>query len=224
MAMSGELRYVRAPVPVRFPESELVPETKLRLRLRTLLFDFLTLAFAERATIGCDQFVYWDPTDPRACLAPDAFVRLGEPDHLFSSWKVWERGAPELAIEVISEDDQRDRNWQLKLERYRKLGVRELLRFESASPDRPLRIWDCIEGDLVERELTKRPAPSRVLPGHWLLVSEPDLGQVLRLSRDAVGLQLYPTSTERQLSAEARVRELEAELASRLEEPPHGPL
>lgn len=215
MAMSGELRYVRAPIPVRFPESELVPETKLHLELRTLLYDFLKLAFADRATIGCDQFVYWDPTDPQACLAPDAFVRLGQPDHLFKSWKVWERGAPELAIEVISDDDQGDRNWQLKLERYRKLGVRELLRFDPTAQDRPLRIWDSVEGDLVEREITARSAQSRVLPGHWLLVVNPDLGQVLRLSHDELGSELHATSAELQLSAEKRIRELEAELARR---------
>jgi len=214
MAMSGQLRYVRAPVPVRFPESELVPETKLHFRLRTLLFDFLSLAFADRATIGCDQFVYWDPTDPQACLAPDAFVRLGEADQLFRSWKVWERGAPELAIEVISDEDHRDRNWQLELERYRKLGVRELLRFDPASRDRPLRIWDNVEGDLVERVIG-HCTPSRVLPGHWLVLPDAELGQVLRLSRDGLGSELYPTSAELQLSAERRIRELEAELARR---------
>ena len=87
MAMSDghELRYVRPPVPLVFPSEQEVPETKRHLKLRTLLFELLELAFAERAAIGCDQFVYWDPTDPKACLAPDAFVRLGQPDFLFRS-------------------------------------------------------------------------------------------------------------------------------------------
>lgn len=210
MVMSVELQYVRAPVPVHFPEAEQVPETKQHFRLRTLLYEFLALAFAERATLGCDQFMYWDPTDPEACLAPDAFVRLGEPDQLFRSWKVWERGAPQLAIEVISEADERDRDWDAKLERYRRVGVLELLRFdpEAADPAERLRIWDNVDGDLAERRFDAAPAQSRVLPGHWLLVQDPALGPTLRLSHDAQGHKLYPTPSE-------RMHQLEAELSRR---------
>jgi hypothetical protein len=42
-------RYVRAPVPIRFPEAELVPESKRHLKQRTTLFQILELAFADRA-------------------------------------------------------------------------------------------------------------------------------------------------------------------------------
>jgi Uma2 family endonuclease len=201
-------------VPVHFPEAEQVPETKRHFRLRTLLYEFLALAFADRATIGSDQFMYWDPTDPKACLAPDAFVRLGEPDHLFRSWKVWERGAPQLAIEVISDSDERDRDWDAKLQRYRRLGVQELIRFdpEASELTRVLRIWDAVDGNLAEREVSGTVAQSRVLPGHWTIVEDAALGPTLRLSRDALGANLYLTASE---SAEARVRELEAELGRR---------
>src|SRR6187431_1704337 len=88
----GRHRYLRAPVPLHFPEHEKVPETKWHLELKLLLYQFLKLAFADRAHIGCDQFVYWDAANPRVYLAPDAFVRLGGPDELFGSWKTWERG------------------------------------------------------------------------------------------------------------------------------------
>jgi hypothetical protein len=97
-------------VPVHFPEAEQVPEPKLHLEQKTLLYQILTLAFGDRAAIGCDQFVYWDPTDPRQCLAPDAFLRLDAPNELFRSWKVWERGAPDVAVEVLSAIDERDRD------------------------------------------------------------------------------------------------------------------
>jgi Uma2 family endonuclease len=208
MPMSGELRHVRAPVPVHFPDTAQVPETKQHLKLRTMLFQLLELAFADRASIGSDQFVYWDPTDANACLAPDAFVRLGESDQLFRSWKVWERGAPQLAIEVVSESDARDQDWEAKLARYRRLGVAELLRFDPNAEERPLRIWDSLESDLVERGVAEGNAQSRVLPGHWLVVEQPGLGRTLRLSQDAHGARLYPTPEE-------RMRQLEAELAQR---------
>ena len=72
--------------------------------------------------------VYWDPTDPSRCLAPDAFVRLGVPDSIFGSWKTWERGAPEVAVEIVSDSDVSEASWDAKLLRYQELGVRELVR------------------------------------------------------------------------------------------------
>jgi Putative restriction endonuclease len=212
MSDGEELRYHRPPVPLVFPTGAEVPETKHHLKLRTLLYQFLDLAFADQAAIGCDQFVYWDPTDPRACLAPDAFVRWGQPDFMFRSWKTWEHGAPDIAVEVISDADERDRDWEAKLNRYRRLGVRELVRFDPESPERKLRIWDLVEHDLVERLLDGAPARSRCLPGYWLLLSDVTLGTTLRLSRDALGTQLYPTPAE---AGAERVRELEAELLRR---------
>src|SRR6478752_4804095 len=188
--------------PLNFPEEEELPQTKRHLELRTLLYQLLKHAFADRAAIGCDQFVYWDPTDPKACLAPDGFVRLGEPDHLFDTWKVWERGAPQVAIEIGSRSDRPDPPWNEKLEKYRRLGVSELVRFDPTSPQRPLRIWDALDHDLVERSLIGPSARSRILPGFWLLVEDRDLGLTLRLSHDERGARLYPTPAE-------RLRELE---------------
>jgi Uma2 family endonuclease len=216
-------RYVRAPVGVFFPDAERVPETKRHLEQRTMLYQILKLAFAERAAIGCDQFVYWDPTDPQACLAPDAFVRSGVRDDLFRSWKVWERGAPEVAVEIVSSVDERDRNWDSKLLKYRRLGVGELVRFDPESEPVSLRIWDAINGDLVEREAVGRCAESRHLPGFWLVVEDEEQGSLLRLSHDGEGRHLYPTPVEHaraeegaaRVAAEQRVRELEQELQRR---------
>jgi Uma2 family endonuclease len=217
--MIGGVAYVRAPEPLFFPESEQVPETKWHLELRTLLYQFLKLAFGHEAYIGCDQFVYWDAANPRVCLAPDAFVRFGGPDELFRSWRVWERGAPHVAVEVVSSLDQRDTNWQAKLHSYRQLGVRELVRFDPEAPGGDLRIWDRVDHDLVERKLGASTARSNVLPGFWLNISDERLGPTLRLSRDEGGSDLFSTPAEaaeqRAKSDAERIRELEAELAKR---------
>jgi len=204
-----EARYLRAPAPLDFPDEETVPENKRHLELRTLLYQLLKLAFADRAAIGCDQFVYWDPTDPRACLAPDGFVRLGEPDHLFDTWKVWERGAPQVAIEIGSRSDLPQPRWEDKLEKYRRLGVSELVRFEPKTSE--LRIWDSIGHDLIEREVLGCSAESRFLPGFWLVAQERELGAALRLAHDAAGQRLYLTPAEHE--AEARRAEAEARRA-----------
>ncbi len=200
----GKFRYVRAPEPVHFPVEAEVPESKRHLLLRTLLYQFLDPAFAPVAAIGCDQFVYWDPTDPRAYLAPDAFVRFGEPDDLFSIWKAWERGAPHVAVEIISDTDRGEAAWQEKLQKYRRLGVAELVRFEPEASDAPLRVWGLVGSDLVERKLAPR-VESSVLPGFWLVIDQPELGFTLRLSHDEQGERLYLTQAEA----------LQAELAAR---------
>lgn len=204
--------YLRAPVPVHFPVAEQVLESKRHLEQKTALFQLLQLAFGDRAVIGCDQFVYWDPTDPRQCLAPDIFVRFGKPDELFDSWKVWERGAPDVAVEVLSRIDARDRDLAAKVEKYRRLGVRELVVFDSEREPMSLRVWGTVDGDLVEREVEGLRAESHCLPGTWVVVPDARVGAFLRLSRDAEGTDLLPTPAER---AEARVRELEAELRRR---------
>lgn len=218
MAMSDGIRLseASAATDLFFPTADQVPESKRHLKLRTLLYQVLELAFADQAEIGCDQFVYWDATDPRVCLAPDAFVHLGQADTLFDSWKTWERGTPEIAVEIISKSDERDRDWEAKLGRYNRLGVRELIRFDPEATELRLRVWDLSDGRLVERVVVGDSSPSRWLPGHWLVLSTPELGPSLRLSHDAGGARLYPTPTEHALEQGAqRVRELEAELKRR---------
>jgi Putative restriction endonuclease len=235
-------RYLRAPVPVHFPESESVPETGVHLRLRTALWSMLRLAIGDRAMVGSDQFLYWDPTDPKRCLAPDVLVWVGAPDRPFPSWKVWERGAPHLCIEVVSESDARDRAWGRKLDAYRRSGVRELVRFDGEDTERPLRLWDRVEGDLVEREVsTSELERADTLGLFWLVEPSSELGLMLRLARDPAGRDRLLTDEEarqaeaeahraeaaahraeaeaHRAEAEARIRELEAELARRDRKP-----
>jgi hypothetical protein len=166
---------------------ELVPETQRHLEQRTMLWQILKLAFRESAAVGCDQFVYWDPTDPRHCLAPDAFLRLGAPAGAFDSWKVWERGAPDVAVEILSKSDARDRPLEEKLEKYRRLGVRELVCFDSEDNPPSLRVWGSVDGDLVERAVEGLVAPSLCLPSTWVVVPDREWGAFLRLSRDPEG-------------------------------------
>ncbi|HEY3235707.1 MAG TPA: Uma2 family endonuclease [Polyangiaceae bacterium] len=200
-----------------------MPETRRHLELRTALFQILQSVYGRRATVGSEQFVYWDPTDPAQCCAPDVMLRLGEPDAPFDVWKVWERGAPHIAIEIISDSDSSDHPWEAKLERYRHVGVKELVRFDGDDSKHALRIWDAVEGDLVERApAVPEFAYSAVLEAYFCVRDGYSVGPMLRLSRDAEGRDLFPTPQEARQAeaearerAEARVRELEAELQRR---------
>jgi Uma2 family endonuclease len=210
-------RYLRTPEPLHFPTSESMPETSLHLRLRTALFLVLDHRLNGRAFVGSDQFVYWDPTDPTACLAPDAFVRLGCPFALLPSFKVWEHGAPNLAVEVISRADARDHNWQQKLSRYARCGVGELVSFDPEEQERPLRLWDLVEGDLVERDLSEASARfCEALGAFWVVAPDPVLGRALRVAADAEGTELWPTPAEAAFeAAEAEQRQKEVERAAK---------
>jgi putative restriction endonuclease len=223
-------RYLRTPIAVYFPEAETVPETGVHFRVRTALWSMIRLAFGDRMTVGSDQFLYWDPTDPRQCLAPDVLVWVGAPDRPFSSWKVWERGAPHLAIEVISSTDQRDRHWEKKLAAYQRSGVLELVRFHPEDAQTPLRLWDRVEGDLVERRVSRSELErSDLLGSFWLVEPSTELGLMLRLCRDSAGrerlltdeeahraeAEAHRAEAEAHRAAEARIRELEAQLALR---------
>lgn len=143
-------------------------------------------------------------------------VRLGASDAPISSWKVWEGGAPQLAVEIISPINLSDRDWSTKLERYRHTGVSELVRFDPADELLPLRLWDRIDGDLVERDLEGPEATlCDTLKLYWYVIPDARLRRMLRLARDPSGSVLIPTPEEQAKASAARVAELEAELAKR---------
>jgi len=222
---SGGFEYVRPLKPLHFPVEEKVPESQRHFELRMELYQLLSFHLGERATVGSDQFLYFDASNPKACLAPDVFLKLGARGPEIESWKTWERGTPELAIEIASRSDAPDEPWQQKLERYHRLGVRELVRFNHRAA-RKVRIWDYVDGDLAERKLAlDQPAPCVVLRLWWVTVTHERWGAMLRLAYDAAGQQLVRTQLETEIAgrqaeaearraAEARVRELEQTLAA----------
>ncbi len=208
---SGHIYVGRPPAPLHFPEEEEVPETGPHLEIRTALFLILKMAFADRATIGSEQFVYWDPTSSAKRCAPDAFVKLGQPHETFNVWKVWERGAPDLAVEIVSKSDRPSEDWSQKLERYVAAGVAELVRFDATDDAQPIRVWDRVEGQLVERA-AEDPDVRRcwVLNLFWTTVTDPTIGPMLRLARDANGVDLLPTPNEALAAAESARRHADA--------------
>jgi Uma2 family endonuclease len=209
-------QYVRPPKPVRYPESDPLGETGFHLELRTGLYLTLKQLIGPRGAVGSDQFVYYDPTNPRRCLSPDVMVHLGSPPEPFPIWKIWERGAPHVGIEFTSPSDTPPKPYRRKLERYREAGIAEVVWFDRLDDEAPLRIWDLVEGDLVERDLSS--PESRLcdrLGLYWQVRSDPILVRALRLTRDADGKELVLTPEEERGAALARVAELEAELARR---------
>ncbi len=192
-------RYVRPLQPIHFPESEEMLETNTNYELRTILYSSLKREFAARHAMGSDQFLYYVPTDPKENLAPDVFVKLRVPHATFRTWKTWERGTPDLGVEIISDSDEGDQTWEEKLVRYRASGIAEVVRFdpEAAAHEAMVRVWDHIQGDLVERAAPEDGVLECVtLSLFWVVVEHPALGKTLRLSRDRAGKDLLITDEE----------------------------
>jgi len=226
-------RYLRPPAPVHFPVEEQVPESLVHRQLLSLLFAIVKRGFGDRALISSDQFLYWDPTNPKQCLAPDLAVRLGAAPLALETWKTWELGAPHLGVEIASASDAAERELEAKLARYRQAGVLEVARFDPGG-SAPPRLWDLMDGDLVERDPSD-PAFMRcdALGLYWCVVPDPELGATFRLAHDREGRELLLTGEEAERAAKeaeraakeaeraakeaalARVAELEAELAKR---------
>lgn len=211
---SGRFEYVRPLQPLHFPVEEEVPESQRHLELRMELYRLISFHLAERATVGSDQFVYFDASNPKACLSPDVFLKLGARGPEIESWKTWERGTPDLAVEIASRSDAPDESWQEKLGRYHRLGVPELVLFNHRAA-RKIRIWDYVDGDLAERKLVvDQPAPCVTLGLWWVTVTDERWGPKLRLAHDAEGRQLVQTELEAEVAArqaEAEARQAEAE-------------
>src|SRR5262249_38207042 len=130
------------------------------------------------------------------------FVRLDTTNEDFDSWKVWERGAPHLAVELVSYADKGQEPWKKKFAKYRRLGVKELVRFDPEGKHTPLEIWDEDEGELIPRVLTEpKQADCRLLDLAWVVVEHPVFRLVLRLAEKET-LKLLPTPDELVAQAE----------------------
>jgi Uma2 family endonuclease len=210
-----ELRYVRAPAAIHFPVEEEMPEGFDHLVVRTFLFRLLSFALGAAHTVASDQFVYWHASNAKRSLAPDVFVRLNYPQPpKLGAWQTWlAGGAPDLAVDIVSPSEGDGTTWDEKLARYHQLGVSELVRFDpEASEGQRLRVWDRVEGDLVERQIGGDRTPCLTLGLAWtvrMIPAPTGTGEYLGLRLIDEEGRLLETPEE---AAEVRIRELEEQL------------
>jgi hypothetical protein len=213
------LRHVRPVVPLRFPSEEPLDEhlghSKRHLELCAALYEMIGRVVGDDDAKGSDQFVYFDATNPRRCLAPDAFVKRGVKDSPFDTWKVWENGAPDVAFEVLSPSDTPERwTFREKLKRYRALGVRELVVANLDAPaGKRLRAWDRIDDDLVERRVKDDRTPCVTLGVHVLIGRVGQYAVGVRLAYDSMGERAVLTHAEGEHAARAAERAANARIA-----------
>jgi Uma2 family endonuclease len=214
-----ELRHVRPVQPLVFGSAN--PEWQLgqslrHLHLCELLHAILRQAVTRDDSIGSDQFVYFDAGNPKKCVAPDGFVKRAVLQRMFTSWKTWEHGAPELCVEILSPSDEEPITLAEKLDRYRALGAKEVVVFNIDEPAARLRVSDRIDDDLVERVVVGDATPCVTLGLHWVLATAPDLPVALRLSRDDEGANLVLTPEESERAAKESERAAKEEAIQEL--------
>ncbi|WP_437323215.1 hypothetical protein [Sorangium sp. So ce381] len=104
----------------------------------------------------------------------------------------------------MSESDEGEPDWDQKLARYRASGIREVVRFHPDDRERPIRVWDAHDGDLVERTSADPELRAcEALGLWWTVVDDPSVGPMLRLARDREGHDLLPTPDEAERAVRA---------------------
>ena len=213
-----------------------MPESLLHDEVVTLLRAILAAWAVEHrpCLVARNLAVRWDEAFPQVGVDPDVAVLKPPPPEgeALRSLRAWEPGhhAPLLAVEVVSETNPR-KDYVLAPDKYAASGTRELWVFDPllcgpASQGGPFRlqVWSRdARGDFVRTYAGEGPAPSPALGVHLVVVSE---GRKLRVARDSAGTDFWLTAEEAERAAKegeraakeaahARVRELEADLASR---------
>lgn len=169
----------------------------------------------------------YDEYNPHLCVTPDVFIAMGVANRKRQIYKVWEEGkAPDVVIELTS---ARTRQKDLVEKRllYEQLNVRDYFIFdplhEYLLP--PLRGFRLQDGDYVSLNAVALPN------GDWELASKV-LGLTLRTSGDRIRLYdpqrehyllTHAEEAEARRQAEARLAEVEAELARLRALPGCGP-
>jgi hypothetical protein len=174
--------------------------------------------------VGADQFIYWKQFDTTLRVAPDVFVLPGvAPGSKIDSWKTWEKGiAPSLAIEIVSSDYLKD--YRDVLPAYDHVGVRELVVFDpefQAVRSERLRLQ--VFRRLPKRGLVRVDATnddrvrSRVLGCHLRAVGEDLRSTRLRLATGPTGEEIFPTEAEAEREARAEAEAENARLRAELQ-------
>lgn len=213
-------QYRSKPRSLVFSHSVLQSVSRRHGAAREMLFQIAELALSSQATVGSGQPIYWNAADPRKAIAPDLFVHLGPSQDVVDCWKTWQRGAPEIVVEIVGDSDASEIAWQQCVAIYHEIGVEELVRFDPLAPADCLRIWDRVNDDLLERVVeNQNVVESAVLGLYWVAVQYENHGSFLRLAKASDGTRLLPTPVEyettKRLRAEQQLQRVESELQNR---------
>ena len=232
----------RASSPVDYPDSDGKPmaESPIHWHATVDVADPLMEHYADRpdAYVGSDMLMYWVEGNTGEAVSPDVFVAFGPGREPYRAvWKVWEEGkAADFVLEVTSKCT-RGKDEGFKAGLYEGLGVTEYWLFDPTEDY----LRPNLKGRRLGPDGTYEPIPlkerdgglwgwSEALglelrpEGETLRLYDPEVGEFLLTSSDqsriikeydriiAIRAQTI-AHMEARLAAEARIAELERQLA-----------
>jgi Uma2 family endonuclease len=205
---------------------ETMPESDYHDEALTLLQALLShWAVSSGAKIARNLALRWVEENARIGLDPDMAIYIPAPPKPQKGWfgsiKTWLPGhaPPIVAVEIVSNAYPR-KDYETVPLKYAASGTKELWVFDplSAGPKKDggpflLQLWTRDDDGAFRRtHAGKGPAYSKAL-GAWFGATD---GWKLRIAEDAAMTKLWPTEAEAtKASANARIAELEAEIARR---------
>ena len=142
-----------------YPSSDGKPmaDSTQQYKLIVLLVEGLKILFSENENVFIAGDLLWYPQEgnPKKCVAPDAMVVLGRPDHDRPSYKQWEEAnmPPQVVFEVLSHSNTYSEMAQ-KAMFYDKYGVDEYYVLDCVKPHFEVWIRYDTELELIEAKAT----------------------------------------------------------------------
>ena len=226
---------ILSPAAVEYPSSDGKPMAENDAQRIAIMYAIgsLEIHFAHRPDVyvAGDLLIYYEEGNPRASVAPDAFVVFGAEDRLRQTYKLWEEPkAPDFVLEVASANTWREDEGR-KHALYERLGVREYWQYDPTGEHLGVRLKGhrLVEGTYepqpVARSLDRALILRSETLGLELLVRDggmqfrdPVTDEPLLSHRDAVAAYRKEAAAHREAAAarraaEARLAELEALVA-----------
>ena len=203
-------QFVLSPVAVEYPCSDGKPMAENDAQRAAIMYAIgaLEIRFDHRPEVyvSGDLLIYYEEGNPRASVAPDAFVVFGAEDRVRQTYKLWEEPkAPDFVLEVASPRTWREDEGR-KRALYERLGVREYWQYDPTGEHLGVRMKG---GRLVEGAYEPQPVVES-LDGTLILRSE-TLGLDLRVKGEKMYF-LDPATGQRLLGhREANAAYLAAE-------------
>ncbi len=221
----------RSPVALEYPDSDGRPMAENDAQRTAIMYAIgaLEVWFAHRPDVyvSGDLLIYYEEGNPRASVAPDAFVVFGAEARMRRTYKLWEEAkAPDFVLEVASPNTwQEDEGPKGRL--YERLGVKEYWQYDPTGDCLPVRLkgrrlvggaWrpqraaESLDGTLILRSETL--GLDLRAKGEELYFLDPVTGERLlghaeeHAERRAAESRVHRESAARR-AAEARVAELE---------------
>ena len=233
---------VRSPPAVEYPSSDGKPMAENDAQRIAIMYAIgsLEIHFAHRPDVyvSGDLLIHYEEGNPRASVAPDAFVVFGAEDRLRQTYKLWEEPkAPDFVLEVASANTWREDEGR-KRALYERLGVCEYWQYDPTGEYLGVRlkghrlVEGAYEPQPVARSLDRTLILRSETLGLELLVRgskmrfrDPVTGEPLLSHREAAAAHRKEAAAQREAefrferetaarrAAEARVAELEALVA-----------